>query len=799
MSKNDREWLSNGLFLRNVKNAAKSVFGNFREYASFFAALFIMQTLLWLVCFTTVTNVGRERDVIYSSYDYHMEITNLTATDYAYISNVLVKKDNQTGRSYESYEWLPPEGERPFYTLRVLLGSGYDSDDESVYFYQRVKAALKPIGDADVFIKYYLTQNGVDTGHVQINYTPLYSYDTQTAPSEIWGAFWLCIGLGVMFVALTALLFSIRLNHYKFMYGIYMTCGAGFKRLYTSSIHEMMLIAAATLLPSVGAAVGLCAAVFGSVVSMRWWMVPLVLFINFITVLIAVRVPTRRLSVRPPIELIVAQDNSNMVSSPRRSFRIFGKTFPYHYELFSAWRFRTYLARLLVAAVMFTSVFICGIFISGMNVTDAGVMRPEFTVHADLSGIDLFSDSDEEFNLDDVVDIMDDAQHDGIGAVDGVSHTVWTNETSASSLASLMLIKRSMHSSTKYSVSVDTRTDEYNYAVNMFAYQAVDRTYIDTLCSLYNVDGDPYLVLEGGNNIIISDSVYNDSCFSFSPGDTVLIGKKVHGKLDQLDYLQLNDQEILKKMLERMTFVYDEYNVVAVVHGLEAERGFVVGMNWRKYLGVTGNTAISGDISVYLDASVPASSSETVLSGIRRGLNSYLDDYGISYTVASNYATLNRELTAARGTGSRTVLISVLLLLLSPIVWLFSQLLFYFKRENEMKVLRMLGAGERAVRGLYSFAGLIVAALASVTAVILSYIMSFTLFKLMDSWLPGLGFTESPGYVYNIPLWAILTAVAVSVVCAYVSSMIPYFISRRKTAAEAARQMAGKSETEVLK
>lgn len=794
-----REGLVNGLFLRNIKNIAKSVFGNFREYASFFAAFFIMQTLLWLVCFTTVTNIECERAVIYSSYDHHLEITNLTSTDHAHISNVFLKKDNQIERSYESYHWLPPDSERPFYTLRVLLGRGYGSDDESVYFYQRVMAALKPAGDADVFIEYYLIQNAVDMGRVQINYTPLYSYDTQTAPSEIGGAFGLCIVMGVIFVALTALLFSIRLNHYKFMYGIYMTYGAGFKRLYTSSIHEMMLIAVSTLLPSVGAAGMLCAAVFGSVVTMRWWMVPLVLFINFMTVLIAVRVPTKRLSARPPIELIVAQDNSNMVSSPRRSFRIFGKTFPYHYELFSAWRFRTYLARLLVAAIMFASVFICGIFISGMNVTDAGAIKPEYTVHADLSGIDLLSDSDDQFNLDDVVDIMNDAQRDGIGAVEGVSHTVWTDETSASSLSSLMLIKRNMHSSARYSVKVDTRADEYNYAVNMFAYQAVDRTYIDALCSLYDVEGDPYLVLEGGNNIIISDSVYHDSCFSFSPGDTVLIGEKVHGRLHQLDYLQLNDREILNKMLELFTFVYDEYNVVAVVHGLEAERGFVVGMNWRQYLGMTGNTTISGDIAVYLDMSVPASSSETVLSGIRRGLNSYIGDYGIGYTVASHYATLDRELTTARGVGSRTVLISFLLLLISPIVWLFSQLLFYFKRENEMKVLRMLGSGERAVKGLYSFAGLIVAALASVTAVLLSYIMSFTLFKLMNSWLPGMGFTESPGYVYHIPLWSILTAVAVSVVCAYVSSMIPYYISRRNMATEIARQTAGKSETEVQK
>lgn len=787
MKKKEGARLENGLFVRNVKNAAKSVFGSFGEYASFFAAIFIMQTLLWLVCFTTVTDTVREREVITASYDYHLEILNLSASDYAHISNTLAIKDSQSARSYASYEWQEPDEARPYYTLRVLLGSGYDRDDESVLFYQRIKLAMQPVGDADTFINYYLVGNGVNVDRLQINYTPLYDYDVSGSSSMISGAVWLCILLGVLFVALMALLFGMRLNNYKFLYGIYMTCGAGFRRLYASSIHEMMLIAATVLPLSLGAGVGLCAAFFGKV-SVRWWMIPLVLFINYLTVLIAVRVPTRRLSKKPPVELIVAQDNSNMVTSPRRSFRIFNKTFPYHYELFSAWRFRTYLARLLAAAVMFAAVFICGVFISGMNGTDAELSGPEFSVAVDFSGIDPFSENDSEFNIDDVVEIMDEAQREGIGVIDGVSYTVWTDEAMASAISSVMLVKRDMLRSTEYSVGVDDRTDEYRYAVNMYAYQAIDRAYIDALCELYTVDGDPYLALEGENNIIISDTVFNEVSFSFSPGDTVLLGKKVRGSTKQDDFIRLNNNEILRRMLERFTFDYSECRIVAVVHGLEGERGFVVGMNWRDYLSFTGKSEIDGDIDVYLDPSLSAAAAEGVLERMRYELRGYLSDYGFGYAIGSNYVALERELNTARHTQSRTVIISVLLLLLSPIIWLFSQLLFYFKREKEMSILRMFGAGERAIRRLYSFAGLVIAALASVAAVVLSYGLSFILFKLCDSWLPKLGFAESPGYIYSIPLWAILTAVAVSVVCAYASSMIPYIVSRRRIAAEAARQ-----------
>lgn len=783
--------LSSGLVGRNLKNAVGTVFGGFREYAVFFAAIFIMQSLLWLVCFTTVTNIEHEREVIGSSYDYHLEITQLTQADYAGISNLFKIKDVQANRCYESYEWLLPDEVCRYYTLRVTLGNGYDEYSDAVYAYQRIAAAFGTTIDADTFISYYLEGSGIDPARVQIDYTPLYEYDLQTAPGQISRAVWLCLLLGAIFIALLTLLFSLRLNHYKFMYGIYMTCGAGFRRLFGSSMLEMLLIAVTTLLLSLGCSVGLCAAVFGGRVAVRWWMIPLILLINAITVGVAVYAPAKRLAGQPPVELIVAQDNSNMVTSPRRSFRIFNKSFPYHYELFSIWRFRSYLIKLLVSAVMLAAIFICGIFISGLSKTSAEAVNAEYIVNVDISDVDPASDSEDELGIADVIEIMEDAQREAICAVDGVSYTLWRQETTASEITSLMLMTRDMHSSSKYSVSTSGQEDAYRLATNYYSYSAMDRYYIDTLCSLYEVDGDPYLVLEDEGSIIISDSVYNEACFSFSPGDKVYLGKYVRGKLDLTDYMQLDDFEILRKMLDKMVFVYEEYTVAAVVHGLESERGFVVGMSRQNYLSFTGSTSLSGSIEVYAEPTMAATASGEVLYDIRRGLNSYIGDYGIAYSISNCYSALERELAAERGEYTLAVLMAVLLLLLSPIVWFFSQLLFYSKREGEFSVLRMFGAGEGAIKRLYSFAGLLIAALASVMAALLSYGLSYLLFKLLNSWLPSLGFIDKINYVYSIPLWALLVALAVSMLCGYLSSMIPYFISRRRTAAENARRLTG--------
>ena len=63
----------NGLGARTAKNAVKTIFFNFREYVSFFVVLFIIQSMFWLLCFTTTTNLLHEHEEITELYDYQFE------------------------------------------------------------------------------------------------------------------------------------------------------------------------------------------------------------------------------------------------------------------------------------------------------------------------------------------------------------------------------------------------------------------------------------------------------------------------------------------------------------------------------------------------------------------------------------------------------------------------------------------------------------------------------------------------------------------------------------------------------
>ena len=132
----------------------------------------------------------------------------------------------------------------------------------------------------------------------------------------------------------------------------------------------------------------------------------------------------------------------------------------------------------------------------------------------------------------------------------------------------------------------------------------------------------------------------------------------------------------------------------------------------------------------------------------------------------------------------------MLLLLLSPVVWFFSQLLFYFKREKEINILRMFGATDKQVRGLYGFAGLIMSACASVVTVLLGYLASFGLYKLFNNILVQYGFVSGTEYEFYISIPALIISISISVLCGFLSSYIPYAVSKRRIEKQAARQLS---------
>jgi len=737
------EW-GRGLFRRSERNSVKTVFFNFTEYLSFFVALFIIQSLFWILCFTTHTNLENDRKAIASLYDADIIIDGIDAAERLAIENALYINSNLGESNFDEYSFLPPDEYNEFFRLKVTLKDKTTTED---------------------FLEYYIDSTGVGRENVTYSTTPLYTYRQDYLRPVIKWAILVGVLLAVLSVVLLMTLYNIRTNHFKFLYGIYMTCGAGFKKLFSTAKWEMMVISMTTALASLGASwliTTLMYAKVGRTVYISGWIVLAVTALNFITVYFAVYTPMKQLSLKTPISLIMAQDNSNLVTSPRRSFKLFNKTFPYHYELYGIWRFRRYFAATLVTAIIFTILFICGVYIGEMNKTAVMTDEPE-------ADIIIYPDDDES----DIVDQMEEVS-EWIEEVPGLSHTIWKNSVPASKIVSHILMKRrNLAGGAKYVLESDN-LEGYPVATNYLEYRALDRHYIDTICSLYEVEGDPYAILEDSSKIIISDSIYNQKRFEFSPGNKIYAAQLLYKK-ERLEKVYFSELEILRDQLFFYGFDYIEYEVAAVIHGGETGGRFIVGMNYDEYVRFTGLSDLGSTISVYLDADVTSGETDDIIDKIKLTLNDY---FSFDYNIDRSYATLYSELMLQRRSYTTILIFSVLLLLLSPVVWFFSQILFFQKRRKEMNLLRMFGAAEKQIERLHTFAGLVISALAMVVTVILSYIASFIVFKLMSEWLPSLGFAGGVSYSFFVSTAALLVSLAVSAICGFLSSYIPYRAGR---------------------
>ena len=112
------------------------------------------------------------------------------------------------------------------------------------------------------------------------------------------------------------------------------------------------------------------------------WSVIKVLIMNLIVVVAGVFLPMKFVSLKTPMSLIIAEDNSNLVSSPRSTKFLSGDKFLRIYEMLGMWRFRKYYLKLLVSAVAFSAIFICGVYITDMNANTQKDAIKEFDIHS---------------------------------------------------------------------------------------------------------------------------------------------------------------------------------------------------------------------------------------------------------------------------------------------------------------------------------------------------------------------------------------------------------------------------------
>ena len=752
----------------NLKNAFRSITKNWKEYICFYVAALVMTAGFWTVSLCTEANMHEARSEVAREYDYHIEVALLDNEQYANLDQQLQYQIERENEYIESYYWVN-DGKALLdgtYSCRILLDTTYGMETA----YREVHNDML---------------NRVSQGRRDIRFSPLYTFAEDYATPytvQLWtvSLAWLAFSVLMMVV-----LFLIRLDHFKFIYGMYMACGADFPKLMGAAGGELLSITALTWLPSTLIGCGIAGALYIPR-GVGLWFSPVTILIpllgSIIAVFVSVWFPMRRMSKQPPVRHLMAGDNTNLVSSPRRSFFLFGEDFPGKYELYGFWRMRKYYIRLVISAVLFASFFISGLYIAEMERFHNDLDPYEYQVayrpsnfyeeveteEGEIIGDEpwLPTEDQAEMILEDVDLFLSE-----IEAVPGVSHAEWDVSLSGGfALSHLLLKPGQLYSAGEYTVASEERASEgYKWAVNNYACTAVDKLWIDNMINhgLATFEGDPYAVLTTENGVIISEEVYNERTYDFKPGDQIVVAmfESMEGGIAPV----FDPKELLRQQIKAYKFRYETYTVCAVVSGLNSESTITFGVGYENYTALTGRPPVRTELKIYMEKGTDMDTVRAAEGQIRKAVSPFSDWL---VTPTGNY--FETSIKSLKNDRAVILTLAVCLLVISPLVWYFSQIMFYRKRRNEFAVLYALGAPYDSFAKLHRMAGGVLSAAAFFITILLSLLCNYLVYYTVGTLLPWLHLTESLHYEFRLSLPALIACVLVSALCGFLSCELPY-------------------------
>lgn len=725
----------------NFKMAFKSVKFNWKQYISFVAALFLIQSFFGMLTVSSDLNTAITEDIIYDEYDYDIVLLDLN-----YYQTIFLQNDEL--RVFAS-DYI--------YDIVRIVDRYHAADDSTTYDVYLDFVGTDPEHDFRQFKnKYmpYLQSYAKEGSALKYNYSEIYKLSTYKISTMISYIAFAAI-MTVVSILLITSIYRIRVNHYKFQYGIYMSFGADFKQLCKTSFWEMMVVSFMTFIPSQLFSTGIIWLIYkgeGFEFGYNWLALLKVFIINIIIVAVSVCFPMWRVSRGQVTDLIVTEDNSNLVVSPRRSFDFYNLKFPQKYELASMWRFRKYLAVMIITAVGFSSVFVSGFYVADMYAYIRDYSKPQFT--ASISTSSIWSD-----------EIPSD-----LAAIEGVDQVSAYAEADALGYRSHTLITAS--AALPGAGFVVPESDPDFRATSNVNYIMTDKSLIDALTSdLYNykVKGDPYEILTDETAVIVSNYMGNKKVCNYKIGDTIKVGAFA-GQKRAID-INLEGKNRLRQELQFYNMDYIELHVCAVIDGMSTLGGSPIYVSKAVYRQLVHDDAAQPTtIELYVDRNLESTETKAIFDRIR----AYTSLYNGRILLSDNHVNSNYLIARSMNYYALIIAISFLVLAISPLIWFFSQTLFVKKREKEFSVLLWLGTIKDDIKRLSRQNGLTLAGISMVSCLLLSWLM-ITLIQLAVTRIPPAlyGGTTSYYYAVHIPVIAQIFSVVMSLLCGYFSSMLP--------------------------
>ncbi len=728
-------------FKNSVKNSMKSVLYNCKEFAGIYIAIIIVQLLLGVWALSAFTNYYANDRLFDENYSHDMLISG-SNQQVADLENKLRHGVRVGDPTFKNYDKISSN------ELGIIL------NDESL----------------DAFLEKYIDENSA----LDFNVTPKYTYHSEIQDRIILTAVLIGIVVFLVGILILAVMYSVRTNHYKYQYGLYMTFGADKKMLGGIAMSELLAVNTLTIAPSAFLSYFLLKLVYiGSGVSIILSFPEILIYILlcYLTVFLAACTSVGGLFMKPPIALITTADNSNFVSSPRRSFKIFGKKMPLHYELFTTWRFRKYIARLVLGAVAFSVIFVTGIYCANMFKAENESSNEEFVVN--------FKRSVKVEDLRLQANRETEELFERFNVIDGVDKVLFEQSRSFEGRMDHLLLKPGTEmGGSNYTIPSVDEVEGYTRAMNNCRYVCIDEMSMRLYESLYKVEYlngyDAASLSSDDSLVVVSEGLYGAKCFDFQPGDKITVAQmtEVHTPIPH----QSDKQDLLRLQISNCNFRYKEYTVGAVIHDTDATEQIIVGMTSKAY----GEKRAIESLSVYLDAGLDLAGISRVRDDVKALMSEYTD---WSYEITNNsvFAIVDDRINLP----GLLYLMSVLVLLISPVVWIFSQIMFYKKREPEFRMLHAMGAIMKEIRGIHLVSGAMVFVIGFVANFLCSRLFCYGIFRLFTSVLPRLGIKAmNASFDSFVPLSVMLLYAGVCALCGAISSLVPYLLYKRKVRLE---------------
>ena len=251
----------------------------------------------------------------------------------------------------------------------------------------------------------------------------------------------------------------------------------------------------------------------------------------------------------------------------------------------------------------------------------------------------------------------------------------------------------------------------------------------------------------------------------------------------KIDTKKLNAQELLRQQILNFGFEYTEYTVGAVIRNSEAGAFLTFGVSNDTYAALSDTPAVRRNMTVQVD---PQADMETIRLAYDE-IRSLMSLYSGSKITQTN-EHLHRKLLQMRNLPTLVLILSVLILVICPLVWFFSQVLFYGKRRVELDMLASFGATDQELRGIHRVSGAYMSVFSIVITLILAYSASGMVFLFCNRLMSSLGMGAGTRYDFYISVPALISCVLISMACAYLSSTIPFVMYRARIKKE---QMTG--------